>query len=631
MIDPFLVQLVKKENWEFAKHRETGDISILAYGETYPLVHPYLIHAKRFREFGNPDEKYFHMKAIHDYFWPDAIWHAWTEERYRAHCAGWTYTSLAGGASAAKSHDVGGIVVIDWIVDPQNRTIIVASTTLEGLSTRVWGYVTKALKTVRFPLAYKYVKSGSPKILWAPGGNIRGQDIEDTIHGVFAIAAKQGSDDEAIKNWIGRHPNKYLHIVFDEGTDMPPAVIKSAPNLSTGGHVFQCTVIGNSKDENDLHGAMSTPDIGFDKIDPMRHTRWTTSQDNGICLFSSCYESPAIWETDPIKKEKLGFLFTREKIEKKKQEYGDGTTSFWRFVVGFWNRGNSEKTIISREFMRTFNIHARATWSGLHPIRMVAGLDASFSTGGDATILRLGLLGHTIHGKMVLDFRGESLLFRITIMANAGIPAESQIALQVKTILNEYKIPLSDLCMDATGQGRALGEVIRLTMDVPYSPIRIYSAKTGGQKNSFDVIVMTPYEIWYPFRSLLMQGQIMGIDGTTAFQLSNRLIVKKGERETLETKLEYKSRIAAASPAMAHSPDEADSASLCLQSAIRRYGFYAGQKLEIKTSEQAYIDARMVEANKALSLKESMKRVEMPKTDFTSTSISSFARHYKPF
>jgi hypothetical protein len=46
-------------------------------------------------------------------------------------------------------------------------------------------------------------------------------------------------------------------------------------------------------------------------------------------------------------------------------------------------------------------------------------------------------------------------------------------------------------------------------------------------------------------------------------------------------------------PSLAHSPDEADGAALCLQSAIIHYGFRIGQKREIITQQSSFADAKL--------------------------------------
>lgn len=579
-----IVELIRKEGWKIV--RVDNRPKIQAYGQLFPISHPIAIHLKLYRTETNPDIKYNHMKAAHDYLWPDTLWHYWTEDRFREHCRGWNYITYAGGASTAKSYDSAKIALLFWLANPEKRAVIVASTTLDSLNSRIWGYVTALIRDMAVPLPFKYFSAAPPKILFPAKGAAK---IKDTIHGMFAVAAKRGEDTDAIASWIGRHPKEGILIILDEATDLPSSLLKALPNLESGVSVFQCVSVGNSLSKFDLHGAMSTPKAGWTSIDPMKDIKWETTQKNGICLFFSCYNSPAIYEKDPVRKEKLErFLISKKQIEEKEKVYGKDSDSFWRFVLGFWRTSSSDDTVISREFIRDFSVFERAEWSGLHPLTIVAGLDPAFSTGGDSCVLRLAVLGQDVHGQIVLDYRGEEFLFRIPIIATSGESAELQIATQVISILRRFNCPIRNMCVDANGQGRALGEVIRLQSGEATPPIKIYSTRSGNtQVNSFDVVVRTYHEIWFTFRDYIQNRQIKGLDKTTVMQLTSRLVLK--DNKTFKPKLEpkniYKTRMGGVMPSLAHSPDEADAAALALQSAIINFGFTPGQRKEFRATD----------------------------------------------
>lgn len=581
MIDPVLIGLIESEGWQIVT--EHGVSRVLVEGQHFPIAHPFNIHAKIYRTSTNPDTKYVHLKAMHDALWPESIYHYWTERRFRAHCHGYNYISYAGGASCAKSMDAAKLAILFWLGNPRHRTVIVASTSLESLSSRIWGYITKLFNKAAIPVPKEYLSGKPPKILYPASKKRSDGEMKDTIHGMFAVAAKRGDDETVISSWIGRHPDEGIMVILDEATDMPPALIKSLPNLESGVEFFQCIAIGNSLDIFDLHGALSTPKLGWASVDPLRDSEWETTQKNGICLFFSCYESPAIHEADPVRKSILSkFLITREQIDEKEKKYGLKSDMFFRFVLGFWRTSSTSNTVISREFITDYSVFDKAEWSGLYPLKMVAGLDPAFSTGGDECILRLAILGQNTAGQIVLDYRGEELLFRIRISAQSGEAMETQIATQVLNVIRRYGCRLQDVCVDANGQGRALGEVIKLQGKEMIPPIKIYSTRTGNQQvKSFDVVVKTAYELWFSFRDYIQQGQIKGLDPVAVSQFTTRLLITKGKGQMLESKKDYKTRMGAVAPSMAHSPDEADAAALCLQSAIINYGFTPGERREM--------------------------------------------------
>lgn len=565
--------LIKKEGWKVVG--VTPNQKIIAYGYEFPYTHPFRINAKLYREQKNPDRRYLHMKAMHDYLWPDTTWHYWTERRFKAHCEGWNYISYAGGASCSKSYDAAKIALLFWLGNPKHRAVVVASTTLDSLNTRIFGYLLKHLNSSVLKIPHNYLSSSPPKILISK---------TDKIHGIFAVSAKKGDDDNSIKDIIGRHPDEGIMLILDEGTDMPPALTKALPNLEQGVEIFQAMVIGNSSDKFDLHGALSTPKNGWDSIDYMRDNRWLTTQKNGICLYFNPYESPAIFEKDPKRKEKLSkFLITKEQIEDKKKVLGENTSAFFRFVLGFWNTKGSDDTVISQKFLEEFNVDIKTEWAGEYPIKIVAGLDPAFSAGGDSCILRLGKLGVDIGGNVVLDYEKEKLLFKIPLMPMVNKSAELQIADRVLEILGQYGVALRDLCIDANGAGRGLGEVIKLRANSVWSPIRIYSTRhTGGvsKSTSFDVHIKSPYDLWFDVKPYMQKRQIRGLDSITIAQLSSRKVIFKAGKPTLETKVDYRNRMGAIMPSLARSPDEADASMLCLQAAILNHGFIPGQVKE---------------------------------------------------
>jgi hypothetical protein len=223
-------------------------------------------------------------------------------------------------------------------------------------------------------------------------------------------------------------------------------------------------------------------------------------------------------------------------------------------------------------------------------LKCVAGLDVAFSTGGDQVVLRLAVLGLEIGGQIVLDFGGDTLIYKIKLMANTDKSAELQIAEQVLAVLATYRCPVSSLAIDVTGQGRAIGEVIRLKSGLAESPIKIYSTKIGSgtfKTKEFDVDVLSSLQMWTALRDFIQTDQIRGLDDVTIAQLTTRRIeiMEKSGKRALESKSKYKMTMGSINPSLAYSPDEADAAALCLQAAILRYGFVPGQRRDIVRQE----------------------------------------------
>lgn len=555
-----------------------GD-TVWAYGKSFPLADPLSIHLKTYRVHESHDTRYIAMKAAFDILWPKQIptYNYWMERMFREHCNHETEVfTLAAGGGVGKTQAASYIGSLFWLALPHKRAVIVTSTTIESLKSRIYGYILRALKEMSVPFPLSIRTSPPPSISIQP---------PDHIHGIFGIAAKQGSDEDTIKDIIGRHPKNALLLILDEAPHMPVAIMNAMPNLKKGlEDRFQAIAIGNPDSITDLHGALSTPKVGWENINPAKDFRWETTQPNGICLYFNPYDSPAIHETDPIKKKALSsFLMTEESLIRAEREEGTDSEAFWRFTMGFWRNKSTDKTIVSEAFLKDYDPTMNAEFSGKYPLHVVAGLDPAFSTGGDKCVLRLAVLGHHVNGSMVLDFRGEAFVFVLKILANTGKSAEIQIADQVITVLQHYGVPLNHLCVDASGQGRGLADVIQLRSGTGLTPTKIYSTNIGTRNTkSFDVVISSAHEMWFKGREFISHRQIFGLDALAYGQLHTRLIEEKGGKKLLEKKDIYKKRMSSVSSLLGRSPDEADAAMLAVQSAVIHHGFFPGQTREIK-------------------------------------------------
>lgn len=607
-----LLALAKKENWKIVKAedanlsqgRDDSPYAVIVRGQVFPLCHPYDIHITLYRRCTDADERYFHMKRAHDYLWPEfaETWNHWDERRFRAHCADYEQIVLAGGASVAKSHCVGRIACLFYLSNPKKNAVLIASTTLESLEGRIWGYVVKFLDTAALPLPVKILEGKPPKVL--PLG------VKGKTHGMFAVAIKQTDDDTTIANLIGRHPDKRFLVCLDEATEMSPAITKAFPNWKKGVDHCQIWAIGNSNAKNDLHGALATPRVGWGNIDPMRDLVWPTMHDNGICIYFNPYDSPAIIESDPAKRALLSrFLPTLRSIKEDEARYGRESSAFYRFTMGFWQKQSIENTVLTEAFVTEYDISRSAEWSGFAPLHVVAGLDPAFARGGTGCVLRLGILGHTVTGQVVLDYRDTELLFPIDVRAGNERSGELQLVAGVLEVLVLYQCALQNVAIDATGGGRALGELLRIVSLQPEYRARVVGSgndlikivsvgKSSGLNRSHkdpSIIIATPSDLWFQFKNFLSNKQIKGLDKATVFQFVNRMTkTDKHGKLVLETKDEYKARMNAIDPKMAHSPDEADASVLTLHSAILRYGFHQGQRHEVRAMDPRAMEKMLV-------------------------------------
>lgn len=599
----WLQDMLVKEGWKPHLNKE-GKWVVEVEGLELPAEHPATIHLKLYKDATNPDLKFIHMKGAHDYLWPREVasWHRWTEKRFRTHCEGYSIIPWAGPASSAKSYDAAKIGLLFWMANVHGRMTIVMSTTLESLNSRIYGYCLDLLATMELDFPAKSYQSNPPRI-----GYLYADRHVDYKHCVKALAAKRGDTSATIQNLIGRHPKEGLLVILDEGPDMPVSLLEAIPNWEQT-PLFQLMCMGNSSSRYDLHGALSTPLLGWEKIDPMKDFEWDTVRVGGKCLYFNPYDSPAISETDPAKKEILGrFLPTEEKLAAAAAAWGD-SEQYWRMGLGIWKSEKTEDVAITKAFIDEFRVETSVRWAPSQQMVIVGGLDVAFSSGGDKCILRLGVLGWDEWGNRVLDFQGEKLLFPIDIKPSIVDSAEAQIATQVLQILNHFGVRLSNVACDANGGGRAMSGYIKLAAqgndkyrhlaEGHEQMIKIYSVRKGNMATeaSWDVTIKNAYDLWADVRDFIQHDQLKGIDSVTYAQLTSRKVQVKGKVMVLEDKKEYKARMKHVNPSLAHSPDEADAGALCLQAAIIRHGFRTGQRRKLQAEGLGVLEAQKLQA-----------------------------------
>lgn len=644
-------KLIQSEGWQIVQELKNGKPSYKVrtpYETTLgllPLRHPAFIHLEIYGKHKLPEVKFQHLKKARDYFWPDKIWHDWTRRRYEAHCKGYNYISQAGGASCAKSHDWAEIAVLFYFSNPLENNVTVASTTLASLKGRIWGYITEMVRTMAIQPQYTYSSSPNPTILPVINKGAkkpRGQIDKDTLHGMFAVAAKKGDAYATISNWIGKHPKNKMLLILDEGTEMPIAITDAFPNLDSHPEKFQLAIIANSASWQDLHGLLSTPKNGVDSISTDLD-EWPTKQPNGICQYFNPYRCPAITDPDPERRAILSrFLIGADNLARKEIEIGKDSENFYRMVLGFWKSKSTDETTVSDKFLNDFSPRKKVQWSGYYPIQRVAGFDFAISQDGDNPLLRIANIGHDIDGSVKIDFEGTASIFKLQLKAISNVSLELQIADQVIDILSRYGITLNNLAIDVTGQGRAIGEVIRLQNEkkgYPLGigfPLKIYSMsqhnKTKRKESAWDLVPISMQELWDDVRAYIERDSIRGLDDFTISQFTNRLIVKEGDKSRLESKKEYKRRMSTIGNA--HSPDEADATSLAVQIVKQRLGILPGTiwRTPENTQPQSYID----KVN-ALGIQQQQQqrtairsRIVAPSTSFN-VGIESYAKHRRGF
>lgn len=546
---------------------------IFAYGyEWLPTMSPLSIELTAYK-LNLEGRALFHMKNAHNLIWPKDIktWNDWTEQRFAEHCEGWHTIVMAGGANCGKSYDAAKIVLLWWLANPIGRTGLVASTSLNDLDSRIWGYV-KLFHDSRaaFPLPGVLYSSPPPKILI---------NKKDTVHGLFAVPLQRGTAARTASTLIGRHPDEGFMAIIDEGTDVAPGFMEAVPNWEKS-PFFQMIVIGNSASRFDPHGLLSRPEAGWDTVHPDFDNKWPTKQ--GVCLYFDCYNSPAIHEKDPEKKKLLEkFLFTEAGIEQAKRDYGENSPRFWRFTRGYWPSEDALQTVLTAVVIDKFKAQDRAEWAGHGKLHIIGGLDPAFNPDGDECILRFAKFGIDQRGLWVLDFLGEEGIHKLHIDAEAPEPAEYQILNQTIELCDQMHCTPDNLAVDVWGAGSGLGaifyqnwsrHVYQVSSAGPPSTSYVDTDRTETARDAYDRRVT---ELWFSIQKFVQSGQIRGLDDKSCEQFCTRQFEWRGRKFSLETKQDYKERMGKVDNRYV-SPDRADAATMILDLVRQFYHFVPG-------------------------------------------------------
>jgi hypothetical protein len=139
-----------------------------------------------------------------------------------------------------------------------------------------------------------------------------------------------------------------------------------------------------------------------------------------------------------------------------------------------------------------------------------------------------------------------------------GDPIHYQIVRQVKEACAQRDIPPSMLAIDSTGEGGGLLSIFHREWSTEVQGIEFGGAADPNRRVSDTSVKMANQEylnrvtqLWFQFRTLMMNGQIRGLDDETAMEFCQRRFKFVGRLTQVEPKSEMKERTR-------RSPDQAD-------------------------------------------------------------------------
>lgn len=541
-------------------------MGLIRYGKDWGNVHPGLVELSLYSSnYNDPELSYKHLARAYLELWPKQkeTFFSWQSDVFKYYCANkekrtWIL-SLAGGSATSKSFTSGIIGLLEWLADPENTAVLIASTTMSDLRARVWRYVEEFYNSLPFEVgALTQHPSPQIKIKGAKGG------------GIFAIPVK--SSREA-NNLIGRHPKKLI-IIVDESTEFDSSILQNLPNWSAAGKIFKMIATGNSKNREDLHGVLSEPIDGWGDLNQDLLTGWPTKY--GYCCLFDHMKSPVYKK--PELSTILPFLKTKAQVEEEIVKLGAENPIFLRFTRSHWTETGQSMTVLDRKILDVCNSEKTPIkWAGKSKIK-IASIDPAWTSGGDDCIFRIAELGQQVNGRWVLDLMGEQGVVVLNINDRSAVTPLYQVAQQIMEQCSIHGILPENLVIDATGGGVGCAEILSHEWSPDF--MKIIASESASDvniglpdgKTSKDVYFNRVAELWFNFRTLAMNKQIRNLDRLASEEFISRQWSYSGKKMKLETKKEYKQRVG--NPFMpGGSPDRADAATYLVELAVARFNF----------------------------------------------------------
>lgn len=576
-----------------------------------------------------------HFKNYVDLLWnnPESgsmkrcIWNPWANRMFR-YMLSERELSIAGSTSAGKSDPAALYSVVRYTTDPTHTLVLVMSTTIKGAKKRIWktlieywesitGLPGKHLRATNEIRGLNYTGSGYgessgifllaseqsaekaalDKIIGikAPRTGEPDENFERLISKPEYADLREFMDEEALRELVPRLHNLSndrigkLILVIDEMTGMAESILNAVnTNLKPGnvGH-FQIVGLGNPDSIYDPFGLFSKPEGGWDKVDLLRDTEWTT-ETGGTCIRFNGEENPRIIEGD----ERYSWMLRREDIEAMEKKYGRQSGFYHRMVLGTWCLTNQESGIYTPADIEMSGAKETSVIWGFQPPVPVSYLDPSFTAGGDLAWATFGLLGKTHDGREVLLIE-EDVVIK-TDPTNTLTPVNYQIVREWRKECENRGVSPENAAYDRSGGGIPFGDIVT----VVWSP-KVMGITSGGKastrpvpgerdpRTNKPILACERYankatELWYGAHPYLRSSQIYGISDELAKELCSRQHAKgktaDGRTLCVESKRQYKDR-------EGKSPDQSDSFLGLVELCRERLGFISSEGDEVRKQE----------------------------------------------
>jgi hypothetical protein len=539
-----------------------------------------------------------HYRNIVSTIWPTYSWHKWAELRAQAFCkvnieediqTGNRFvrsvTGLAGGTDSGKSYDMAAMALVNWFVDPLNTMVIVVSTSKIDAKQRIWAALVKMYREAHAVgiAAGRLIESMDIIKL----SDEEGKAIDPNVgvsdaSSIMLLAAGDEYKDDAQKRLQGKK-NRRIVLIADELQDCSSSIINEALWGFKGAQELHVVGAGNPSSIFDPHGKFCEPIKGWMSVDE-ETPNWKikVAGIEGLALrFDSEKDNPNQQSFDKGKGLRYPFLPKPNDVAVAKKELGELNPQYWRKFRGFWPPADADDcTVVSDILLSRHGALDKPIWDGTP--KDIAGIDPSYTEGGDRFVFTHMKWGKLISGKWAIALEKQYVLNR-----RAGSQEDFQYEMiqQIHDLSIKLGIPNQWMGVDASAGGIfwSIGERELLrgwhavsfagaASDLPVSAqYALRNEATGKPQVGKELFHNMSSELCFVSRYFLECEQLKGVTPDLAWEMTQRKYVRRTRKIIIESKTDMKKRIG-------KSPDLFDSFSVGLFVARKVFGAMAGSE-----------------------------------------------------
>jgi len=439
-----------------------------------------------------------------------------------------------------------------------------ATTSFDGLKSRMWSDLMAAVETAQFPCPFKVTStSNEMKIRVKEEGGSKA-DEKYMIEG-FAIAA----------NGAGRIQGKHAgrrRLGLDEAQELPDAIWTAEVNAGTAPD-FKSVRLANPVEKLSRFGRdCCEPAAGWSSIHDS-DLSWRGKNNRLVLHFDGlqCHNSKLYVDMgrgaitrEEYEKRKLPFMISAEYIEKVRESPGEGSLEWWMYVRGFFPTDG----LVDKVFPDQLIERMGQEWEWDLPPEKMSVLDPAYEH--DNCVLHHGEFGKRRDGKMAMLFK-ETVCIVPKVGEDDKRTKDEQIAEAVKDSCVDWGTKPQHYAQDTTGNGRSVYSHLSRTWSRLVEGVEFGGKPserpidTETDKKCEDLYAYFVDELHFRAARWAQSGQVGGLnnlDERTKEDLGARRYFVINRKRRVETKKELKKRLG-------RSPDFGDAFILASEIMVR--------------------------------------------------------------